>query len=107
MTATSSPAYAFESDLDLASMLEALNRAGTISWRLADSDSHGDYLGARLRDRQTRLRIFSRDGKYILDVRWIAALPGAMTKEEVDTVVQRDVLAVVGARSVTPRASWD
>jgi hypothetical protein len=99
-------AYSFESSLDLKAMLATLNRGGALTWEARDSDRYGDYLSTRL-DEGTRFRIFLEKQRYVLDVGYISTRPGAKSREALEAIVQRDVLSVVGARSVTPREAWD
>lgn len=99
-------AYSFESSLDLKAMLATLNRGGALTWEERDSDRYGDYLSTRL-DEGTRFRIFANEQRYVLDVGYISTRRGAKSREALEEIVRRDVLPVVGARSVTPRESWD
>lgn len=107
MTAPHPEAYSFETDLTLDQMLAALNQRGTLAWRLHDSDRDGDLIAAGLPDGLTDLRIIPHQGKYVLDLGWIATLPGVIARADLDQLVQRDVLPVVGARAVTARDAWD
>lgn len=54
-------AYAFFSDVDLATLKQKLEAAGPWSWADRDSDYFGDYLSARARDDYAMLKVYENE----------------------------------------------
>ncbi|HXU03889.1 MAG TPA: hypothetical protein VN903_23165 [Polyangia bacterium] len=104
-------AFSFRSDLaTLDEVWHVLNQKSSLKWRGADSDRYAKvYLWSEtLRDGLTSFRIFVDDDgvRFVVSMSYLFGVPDSMPYEEVRSIVDKEILPLLGARDIQPHEGW-
>ncbi len=101
-------AYRFTTELTLPQVFERLNEEGPWRWSMRDSDRWGDYMSTLAFPDYAMVKLFAEPDHYAVNVLFESERSeGPMELHMLKTILLDSLLPAIGARDVTPTATYD